>query len=138
MKNFASFVCLMLVLVASTSALPRVARAAPQCPENDTGNTVFFPDTANCQWVRFLEKDYPFLEDNSNQINNNYFPLFCEPFAGITTCARGALPTWKVAQTVYTGTKTLTYVITKLTSNVKQRMQSKWMTRINRQKSCVI
>ncbi len=56
MKNFASFVCLMLVLVASTSALPGVARAAPQCPENDAGNVVFFPDTTNCKWVRFLEK----------------------------------------------------------------------------------
>ncbi|EFX67914.1 hypothetical protein DAPPUDRAFT_330595 [Daphnia pulex] len=49
MKNFASFVCLMLVLVASTSALPGVARAAPQCPENEAGNVVFFPDTTNCQ-----------------------------------------------------------------------------------------
>jgi hypothetical protein len=64
MKNFASFVCLMLVLVASTSALPGVARAAPQCPENEAGNVVFFPDTTNCQWVQFLKKHYPFLKDN--------------------------------------------------------------------------
>jgi hypothetical protein len=130
MKNFASFVCLMLVLVASTSALPGVARAAPQCPENEAGNVVFFPDTTNCQWVQFLKKNTThFSKTICNQINNDCFLLFCEPFPGITTCARGALPTWKIAQTISIGTKTLTFVTTKRTSYVKQRMQSKWPTR---------
>ncbi|KAK4002627.1 Uncharacterized protein APZ42_015340 [Daphnia magna] len=50
MKKFELFVFVLAAfLVVSTSALPRVARSAPQCPANDVGTAVFFPDPTNCK-----------------------------------------------------------------------------------------
>ena len=42
-------VLLVITLTVSTGfALPGSSRA-PQCPEKEVGNTVFFPDPTNCQ-----------------------------------------------------------------------------------------
>ncbi|KAI9562101.1 hypothetical protein GHT06_013066 [Daphnia sinensis] len=49
-KKFAIFVFVLAAfLVVSTSAMPPVARAAPQCPASDVGTAVFFPDPTNCK-----------------------------------------------------------------------------------------
>lgn len=58
MKKFELFVFVLAAfLVVSTSALPRVARSAPQCPANDVGTAVFFPDPTNCKYVWFCNKN---------------------------------------------------------------------------------
>lgn len=77
MKKVSIFAFVLVAfLVMSTSAMPGVARDAPQCPANDVGNVVFFPDSTNCKYVIVLQSTVNCVFASSIGVLHSFI-IFC-------------------------------------------------------------